>query len=308
MLIMDTSFSKMVTIFTPTYNRVATIPRLFMSLCDQPCKDFEWLIVDDGSSDGTEELVRGFERFEEFEVFERFPIRYFKQENGGKHRAINRGVREAKGELFFIVDSDDQLTPDAVEWILAKWRDVKDEVGDMIKDIAGISGLRIHPDGTKIGGGEDFGMIEADAIEIRNKYHVKGDLAEIYRTDVLRQYPFPDFPGEKFCSEGLIWGRIAEKFKLRYFYKGIYVCQYLEGGLTDTRYACRINSPNYSMLLYSELIRHPNSLLGKVAYALNFWRFGAKSKKSFWEKCRQIGFPWYLLAPVGWLMAKRLKG
>lgn len=286
----------MVTVFTPTYNRADTLPKLYESLCKQTSRDFEWLIVDDGSSDHTLELIKNYKLRDT-----PFPIRYFMQENGGKHRAINRGVKEAQGELFFIVDSDDWLAADAVEWIVKTYTQIKDK-----SDFAGISGLRIHPDGTKIGGGEDFGIIDADAIEVRTRFHVKGDLAEIYRTEILRQYPFPDIPGEKFCSEGLIWGRIAQKYKLRYFYKGIYVCEYLEGGLTDTRYACRINSPNYSMLLYAELIRHPNSLIGKVAYALNFWRFGVKSEKSFIDKCTQIGFPWFLLAPVGLIMAKRL--
>lgn len=286
----------MVTVFTPAYNRANTLVRLYESLCKQTCIDFEWLIVDDGSSDDTSELITNYEL-----QITSFSIRYFKQENGGKHRAINRGVAEAKGELFFIVDSDDWLAADAVEWIVNSYAQIKDKA-----DFAGISGLRIHPDGTKIGGGEDFGIIDADAIEVRTRFHVKGDLAEIYRTEILRQYPFPDFPGEKFCSEGLIWGRIAQKYKLRYFYKGIYVCEYLEGGLTDTRYACRIHSPNYSMLLYAELIRHPNSLMGKVAYALNFWRFGVRSEKSFIDKCKQIGFPWFLFAPVGLIMAKRL--
>ena len=290
----------LITIFTPTYNRAKTLPILYRSLCLQTCKDFEWLVVDDGSSDETESLIGNY-KLQITNYVSSFEIRYIKQENGGKHRAINRGVLEAKGELFFIVDSDDHLVPDAVEWICKYYEPVKNDTR-----FAGISGLRIHPDGTKIGGGSDFGVIDADAIEIRTKYHVKGDMAEVYRTEILRQYPFPDFPGEKFCSEGLIWGRIAQKYKLRYFYHGIYVCEYLSGGLTDTRYSCRVNSPNYSMLLYSELIHHPNSLMGKVAYALNFWRFGMKSDKGFVEKCKQIGFPWFFLAPVGLLMAKRL--
>lgn len=290
----------MITIFTPAYNRAYILPKLYESLCAQTCKDFEWLVVDDGSSDETGSLIENYKlQITNYEPS--FEIKYIKQENGGKHRAINRGVQEARGELFFIVDSDDYLTEDAVEWIKKYVLAIMDN-----QSFAGISGLRIYPDGSKIGGGSDFGMIDANAIEIRTKYHVKGDLAEVYKTRILRQYPFPDFPGEKFCSEGLIWGRIAQRYKLRYYYKGIYVCEYLAGGLTDTRYSCRVNSPNYSMLLYSELIHHPNSLLGKLAYALNFWRFGTKSDKAFVDKCRQIGFPWFLLAPIGWLMAKRL--
>ena len=98
----------MVTIFTPTYNRAYIIGKLYGSLLEQTDRNFEWLIVDDGSTDNTRELIGSFIRED------RISIRYFRQENGGKHRAINRGVREAAGELFFIVDSDDQLTPEAV--------------------------------------------------------------------------------------------------------------------------------------------------------------------------------------------------
>jgi glycosyltransferase involved in cell wall biosynthesis len=101
----------MITIFTPTYNRAYSLRRLYDSLCKQTSNDFEWLVVDDGSTDDTENLINSFI------ADGKVDIRYFKQANGGKHRAINFGVREARGELFFIVDSDDQVTPDAVEWI-----------------------------------------------------------------------------------------------------------------------------------------------------------------------------------------------
>lgn len=290
----------MVTIFTPSYNRAHTLRRLYDSLCNQSCKDFEWIVVDDGSTDGTEKLVSGFKEFQVSGAIP-FEIRYFKQANGGKHRAINRGVQEARGELFFIVDSDDYLTSDAIDWVVATYPQIKGNDA-----FAGFSGLRIHPDGTKIGGGEDFGVVDIDAIQFRNKLHIPGDMAEIYRTEVLRMYPFPDIPGEKFCSEGVIWGRIAKKYKLRYFFKGIYVCEYLDGGLSATRYVCRVNSPDYSMLLYSEMLDHPNSMIGHIKYILNFWRFGTKSKKPFLEKCKQIGFPGCLLAPIGWIMSKFL--
>lgn len=286
----------MVTVFTPTYNRGFIIRKLYDSLCIQSSKNFEWLVVDDGSTDETEAVC--------LELSSRkngFEIRYYKQENGGKHRAINLGLKEAYGELFFIVDSDDHLTPDAIEWIEKSFQQIKDN-----EEFAGLSGLRIYPDGKKIGGGEDFGIIDADQISLRNILHIQGDMAEVFETEVFRQYPFPDIPGEKFCSEGVVWGRMAKKYKLRYFFKGIYVCEYLEGGLSDTRYACRVNSPEYSMLLYSEMLEHPFTIIGKLKYALNFWRFGAKSKKPFIEKCRQIGFPWFLLAPIGWVMSKFL--
>ena len=110
-----------VTVFTPTYNRAYILPKLYESLKKQICNDFEWLIVDDGSTDETEKIVRGWL------TEETFPVRYIKQLNGGKHAAINRGVLETKSELFFIVDSDDQLTPDAIAIIKQKYQEVRDD-------------------------------------------------------------------------------------------------------------------------------------------------------------------------------------
>ena len=101
-----------ITVFTPTYNRAHLLPRLYKSLCAQTCKDFEWVIVDDGSVDDTKSIIDGFINDNSI------TIRYFCQENGGKHRAINRGVKEAKGNLFFIADSDDTLPEKSIETVL----------------------------------------------------------------------------------------------------------------------------------------------------------------------------------------------
>lgn len=103
----------LITIFTPTYNRAELLPRLHKSLQEQTNKNFEWIVVDDGSTDNTKEVIENIILQQEND----FPIRYFYKENGGKHTAINRGVREANGDLFFIVDSDDILTFNSVELI-----------------------------------------------------------------------------------------------------------------------------------------------------------------------------------------------
>lgn len=294
----------MITIFTPAYNRAYILPKLYESLCLQTSKDFEWVIVDDGSTDGTEELVCGFEGFVKFEQFGRFPIRYFKQENGGKHRAINRGVQEAKGELFFIVDSDDQLTPDAVEWIVSAWSDLLKENSDCQKEFAGLSGIRIYPDGSKIGGDKDFGTIDATSLDIRWKYKVKGDLAEIYRTDVMRQFPFPDIEGEKFCTEALIWDRIAAHgYLLRYVHQGIYIGGYLADGLSAKQHKIRKENPGYSMLYDAEGARLQGaSWAYRIKRAIKFWEFSFGSDKTLLEKVRMVGFLGVLFFPAGWLL------
>ncbi len=279
----------MITVFTPTYNRAYIIGKLYQSLCLQTCKDFEWLVVDDGSTDNTQELINSF-------IAEnKITIRYIHKENGGKHTAINLGVKEAKGELFFIVDSDDHLTNDAVEWI-------KESSQGIINDnsFAGLSGVRITPNGNRIGGEFTPSLINCSALEIRNKYHIKGDLAEIYKTEILRQYPFPEYSDERFCSEGLIWARIAKKYILRYIYKGIYICEYLNDGLTYNRVLCRKNNPQYSMLLYSELANDYQQLISsRIKYAILFWRYSELSRVSFFKKCKMIGWWAIPFLPIG---------
>lgn len=288
------------TVFTPAYNRAYILNSLYESLKQQSSKDFEWLIVDDGSTDDTENLITRLQLNNRLGP-DAFPIRYFKQENGGKHRAINRGLLEAEGDLFFIVDSDDQLTPDAVEWIINQWKIVETEKCTQL--IAGVSGIRITPEGQKIGGDTNFGTIVANALEIREKYHVKGDLAEVYRTDVLRQLPFPEFEGEKFCPEALVWFRIAQHYKMRYVYHGIYVCNYLPDGLTAKIVKVRHHSPLTSMTYYSELYGYEKSVRLKLRAAINFWRF---FKGQHNDKVHEMGMMTLLslcALPIG-IMAK----
>lgn len=278
------------TVFTPVYNRAHTIGRLYESLCRQDCKDFEWIIVNDGSTDNIDSVV------ENFKGEGKITIRYFSKPNGGKHTAINKGVKEAAGDWFFIVDSDDYVADFAVKWILDKGAEIIDD-----ESFAGLSGLRVNPDGTRIGGENNFGQIDTDAESIREEYNIKGDLAEIYKTEVLRKFPFPEIPGERFCSEGLVWNRISMAgLKLRYCYERIYICEYLAGGLTATRVDCRRNSPEYSMLLYSELISNPVvKLKNKVKYGLLFWRYSERSNRSWHEKARMVKPAYRLLWPLG---------
>lgn len=281
------------TVFTPAYNRAYILPKLYESLKVQTDRDFEWIIVDDGSTDNTEALVQ------EFIADGILNIRYFRQPNGGKHRAINRGVQEARGELFFIVDSDDRLTPDAVEWIKATWDSIPDK-----SNFAGLSGLRIYPDGSKIGGGPSFSTIDATTLDIRYKHHITGDLAETWRTDLMRQYPFPDIPGEKFCSEGLIWWRFHDAGKLvRYVFKGIYIGEYLTDGLSHNTIKCRMHSPQYAQLIYSEMF-HRKQIGWRIRFrhALNYWAFGLNGPDSFGKMIKQIGLFGTLFLIPGWII------
>ena len=212
-----------ITIFTPTYNRSHTIGHLYHSLLQQTQKNFEWIIIDDGSTDKTEQYFCNL-----ISEPQPFQIHYIKQKNGGKHRAINRGVNIANGTLFFIVDSDDYLTDNAIEKINQWFASL-----DKSHKWAGFSGLRGYSTNEVVGQRNNSALfIDAKNTE-RKKYKLIGDKAEIYFTSILKKYPFPEISGENFISEEIVWNNIArDGYYLRWFNEIIYICNYQNDGLT----------------------------------------------------------------------------
>lgn len=217
-----------ITVFTATYNRESLLPRLYKSLAEQTNKNFEWLIIDDESTDSTEKLINKW-----IENEKSFQIRYIKQEHGGKYRALNKGFLEANGEYFFIVDSDDYLTNTAIEKSCSWIKEI--EISN--KNLAGVAGLKAYENGRISGGNpkiDDKGWIDADCFE-REKYGLGGEKAEIFKTDILRDHLFPEFEGEFFLTEAVCWNSIyADGYKLRWFNEIIYKFEYLEDGLTKS--------------------------------------------------------------------------
>lgn len=289
----------LLTVFTPTYNRAHLLGRVYASLQKQTCRDFEWVIVDDGSTDNTEAVVS------EFLADADFPIRYFRQPNGGKHRAVNRGVREAQGELMFIVDSDDSILPSAVGVIREQFNMVSAN-----EEFCGVCGcMASHDDVTitskfpRLPDGSERSVIECSGLEISNKYGVKGDLAEVFRTNALREFPFPEFDGEKFCPEALVWFRIARKYKMRFFDRIIYHRDYLPDGLTKRIVRIRMDSPMASTTHYCELNSYDVPLAQKLKAAINYWRFWFCLKDK--SGAPQLPRRWRFAKPLGWLMHLR---
>lgn len=284
-----------ITILTPTYNRASLLPRLFDSLLRQTNKDFEWIVVDDGSTDDTREVVANLKE----KCGGAFPMGYVYKANGGKHMAINIGAERARGELLFIADSDDLLTDDALETVANSWHDISDD-----KSFAGIAGFDIAMDTREvIGSGLPQEHIDCNAIDIRYRHHVTGDMKEVFRTEVLREFPFPEFAGERFCPEQLVWFRMARRYRLRYINKPIYIVDYQPDGITAGITRARMRNPSASMLTYAELTECPVPFLVKVKAAINFWRF--------WH-CRtatsvvpRVALRWHWLRPLGWMMHVR---
>lgn len=252
----------MVTVFTSVYNRAYIIEDLYHSLQRQTDKDFEWIIVDDGSQDNIVEIVNqwiGMDRNE-------FAIRFYSVSNGGKHRAINKAVKIAQGDAFFIVDSDDYITDDAIEWIVDKWSNIQDD-----ESFAGIAGLKTLKNGKLTGSGKLTFKDYVDATNLeREKYNLDGDKAEVYKTEVLRKFPFPEYENENFVTEAVVWNKIAyEGYKIRWFNKAIYICEYLADGLTKNLQTAIENSPR-----------------GWAKYMACCYQFKQCDREQYLEKCR----------------------
>lgn len=285
-----------VTVFTPSYNRASLLNGLCESLLRQTFHNFEWIVVDDGSSDNTRQLMTDLIRKANF------PVHYYYKDNGGKHTAVNMGVRLAKGELFLILDSDDELPTDSLDTIYKAYGKIR-----VRKDIGGVCGYMAHRNGEVIGHPQVEG--EMNSLEIRFQHHVSGDMCEVFRTDVLKEFPFPEIPGERFCPEMLVWNRIAQKYKLFVFPEVIYLRDYLDGGLTDNIVRIRMQSPVASMMTYQEMTTYDVPFKTKVRAAINYYRFkGCLSKKHAHDEGGSIpalsGF-WFFAKPIGWLMHQR---
>jgi len=278
------------TVFTPTYNRAYILEQLYRSLQRQTCTEFEWLVVDDGSSDNTEELFAQWMREDN-----PFPIRYHRQENGGKCRAINTGASLAKGELFFNVDSDDYLTEDAVEKVL-RWET------ELPKDqnFCGFAGnLGTAPDVTPNRCFEG-GYFDGTAFDRYGA--VDGERCLIFYTDILKKYPYPDCPGEKFMTEAVTWNRMAwDGYKMRFYDDIIWKWEYKPDGLTQSGYQIFIDNPQGTALFFRE----------KAVY----FHYDLRTKFGMWygyvcdarhlrtpsQMAEDIAMPRWLVRPVMWM-------
>lgn len=232
------------TVFTPTYNRAHLLPRAYQSLKQQSFKDFEWLIVDDGSMDNTPELVKAWQ------ADALFPIRYIAQPNGGKHIAVNRGAREAKGRFFAILDSDDWYTPQSLDRFLHHWNSIPETAQ---AGFVGVVGLCSYKTGEIIGSRFPQDIFDSDVIDLRFRYKVQGEKNGVLRTDVVLEFPFPEDIG-KFIGESIVWNRMAKKYKTRFVNEVLTIKEFQQGGLTDKGRLIQIRNTRASLLSARELI------------------------------------------------------
>lgn len=216
-----TSGAPTVCVFTPTYERAYILPVLYESLVTQTCRDFVWMIVDDGSTDGTEELVRSW--IEDGAI----AIDYVRTGNGGKPRAINLGVDRCTSPLFFVVDSDDWLLPGAIAHVLEVWSCIEGQ-----DRYAGIVALRGTDEHTPMDTWMPPGATDVKYWDLFETMGFRGDTSLIHRTEVLRQYPYDVAPGEIFVAETSVYYRLDDRYDMLADNTILTICHYLPDGLT----------------------------------------------------------------------------
>ncbi len=271
------------TVFTPSYNRARTLPRVYASLQRQTCRNFEWLIVDDGSTDGTQTLIA------QWQAESNFPIRYVFQENQGKPAAFNHGVQQARGELFLTLDSDDECVPEALERFKYHW----DSIPALEKDkFSAVTVLCKDQNGNLVGDKFPRDVLDSDTIEVTFKFGVGGEKWGFQRTDVLKQFPFPSVQNAKFISESVVWFALSRKYKTRYVNEALRI-YHVHDGATDhlsTLSPGVLSGRAYlHRFVLNELIdwlyRTPRSLFRS---AINFSRYSFGLGIGPWSQIKQL--------------------
>ena len=222
---------KTLTVFTPAYNRAKTLTRTYESLCRQTSKDFEWLVVDDGSSDNTRELVEGWIKEG------RIPIRYIYQQNQGMHGAHNTAYDNIDTELNTCIDSDDWMPDDAVEKIVDFWKKNGNQ------DFAGIIGLDISANGDVIGC--PFSpSIKQTTLSGFYANGGSGDKKLVYRTDIIKKYPvYPIFEGEKYVGLAYKYLLIDRDYDMLTLNEPLVVVEYQPDGSSNNMFRQYWNNP-----------------------------------------------------------------
>lgn len=259
-----------ITVFTPTYNRAGLLKNLYHSLLTQSNKNFTWLIVDDGSVDETRAVV------EQIMDEKLIGIQYIYQQNQGKHIAINTALKNISTDFFLILDSDDVLLPHCIETFQRLSKEIINN-----DEVALISSFILR----------DENFVEAKEIEPiicweDEFYYLTNFKREnffCFKTSVLKNYPFPQFPNEKFCPESLIFKRIARKYKILFFPQIVAKGNYLEGGLTSKYWKLLKENPLSSTLWYKEQIKYCKNREQRKKLILDYWMI-AESDKKKWRK------------------------
>lgn len=280
-----------ITIMTPTYNRAYILPRLFQSLCDQTLKDFVWLVIDDGSTDSTKELI------EEFKKLAPFEIKYIYQENQGKHIAINRALEEIKTDFFITLDSDDYFTPDAIEICKSLASKIAAD-----RESAGFTFIRAAE--SQSFNMSDYGHLRWNKSENYN-WKITGEMMFVLRTKIAKKYQFPVFKDEKFCRESVMLNQILHRYEIVFTDHILAYGDYLLDGLSQNLYHRLLSNPKYAMLAFKTTLLVAKDNEQKLMLTENYWDIALKTGQ---PKLKAFAdFPFYLnLITLKNLLLKKL--
>lgn len=283
--------SKEITVFTPSYNRGHLLPRLYESLLKQSEQNFIWMIIDDGSTDNTKEVVDAFIKENKIE------IRYFYKENGGLHTGYNTAIEHLDTELSVCIDSDDWIPDDAIERIFAVWNKNKAD------DIAGLIGLDYTTEGEIIGNHLPDGK-KINPIDLLASKSNRGDKKYVVRTDLYKQVaPMPVFKGEKNFNPHYMILKLSAKYRFLAVDAPLCIVDYQADGMTANQFKQYIDSPNS----YAELRRVIMSLPDvptkyMIKTVIHYCSSSQISKNRRYIKESPKKFLTILCTPLGWLL------
>ncbi|HEY2420685.1 MAG TPA: glycosyltransferase family 2 protein [Neobacillus sp.] len=282
---------ELLTIFTPTFNRAFCLENCYKSLLRQTCKEFVWLIIDDGSTDGTKTLVDSW--IEENLI----KINYLWQENQGMHGAHNTAYRLIQTELNMCIDSDDFIPDQAVEKIVSFWR----EFGcDQFSGIIGLdSNIDHHVIGTKL----PEGLKSSTLFDLYHKHGVVGDKKLVYRTLLTRKYPYPLFPNEKYVGLDYKYYKIDEEYEMLLFNENLCIVEYLADGSSQNMFQQYRKNPKGFAFYRKEMMKLPfASISFKFRQAIHYVSssFMMKNLKFLRETPAKVLT--FLAIPIGFLL------
>lgn len=279
-----------ISIITPTYNRAKLLERCYRSLCIQCFDEMEWIVIDDGSTDDTEQVVSSFL------LEQKISIQYIYQENAGKHIAHNTGVEAASGELTVCLDSDDFFPQNALKWVWDLWENISNQ------NFIGIIGKRGSMSGEPLCSDFPKHISSVNMYDLNNLYQFSGDTVLFFRTDVLKKEKFPQFAGEKFLAETALYYELDTWGEMYIANRILYIGEYQVDGLTSKYHRLLRNNPIGAAYAYYITYNRARGLKEKLKYCI--------LTNAYWvEECEKYFYVnrlFRLLKPVS-RMYRRLK-
>ncbi len=285
------------TVFTPAYNRAHTLTRTYESLCNQTNKNFIWMIVDDGSTDNTKDIVKEWQSSDNG-----FEIQYFYKKNGGMHTAHNKAYENIKTDLNVCIDSDDAMPDDAVEKILTFW----DKYGS--NNVAGIVALDADMKGNILGTELPKNIKQTTTTKLYGKFGVTGDKKFIYKTDVINSVPaYPEFEGEKLVPLGFKYSLVARNYEMLLMNEVVCLVDYQTDGSTNTIFKQYLQSPRGFAASNAVSMQCSENFVDRMKSVVHYIGECRIAKDKKWLKKSPRKFITILLYPLGFAAEKYIR-